>query len=192
MLSFSAASPVATATLPTVTFRTATAADVSSIQNLAERIWWAHYREMLTSEQIDYMLRLIYAPERLEAEILQGQTMQLALRDDVPVGYCQYGARQRGEEAEWFVQKLYLLPELHGQGIGRRLIAMAVADAPAGLPIRLHVHRGNAAAINAYFAYGFTIESTQLTDIGNGYVMDDFVMRYRPMTVPSTATTSRS
>jgi diamine N-acetyltransferase len=42
--------------------------------------------------------------------------------------------------------------------------------------LRLTVNRKNFKAINFYFKNGFIIESVKDFDIGNGYLMEDFVM----------------
>ena len=70
-----------------------------------------------------------------------------------PVG-CQW-IREHPQELE--LVRLYLLPEVHDQGIGSWLVARLCARADAqGLPIRLRVLRGNPAR-NLYARQGFEI-----------------------------------
>jgi hypothetical protein len=43
------------------------------------------------------------------------------------------------------------------------------------------VNRQNYKAINFYFKLGFKIQTVADFDIGNGYVMNDFVMVFEPL-----------
>ena len=47
------------------------------------------------------------------------------------------------------------------------------------LTVRLTVNRQNFKSVNFYFKNGFTIERVADFDIGNGYVMNDFVMMWK-------------
>ena len=44
--------------------------------------------------------------------------------------------------------------------------------------IRLTVNKNNKKTINAYLKYRFAIIDKAVTDIGNGFVMDDYIMSY--------------
>ena len=71
-----------------------------------------------------------------------------------------------------------MLPELHGQGLGRRLIEHVAAQARAdgATTLVLNVNKRNASAIAAYRRCGFAVREEVVVDIGGGYVMDDYVM----------------
>ena len=43
--------------------------------------------------------------------------------------------------------------------------------------IYLTVNKNNTSAINAYKKWGFITEKEACTDIGNGFVMDDYIMK---------------
>jgi len=76
------------------------------------------------------------------------------------------------------LHKLYLLPEYHGKGIGALALARVekVARKAGAHTIVLNVNKRNAKAIRAYERAGWRISEEVVNDIGNGYVMDDFVM----------------
>ena len=76
------------------------------------------------------------------------------------------------------LHKLYLLPELHGRGLGSRLLQHVESEVRAGAGRRLilSVNKRNTQAIAAYRRNGFVIAESVVTDIGGGFVMDDYVM----------------
>jgi GNAT superfamily N-acetyltransferase len=79
---------------------------------------------------------------------------------------------------EFKLHKLYLLPEMHGYGLGSHLLLHVEREvcARSGRRLILSVNKRNARAIAAYRRNGFVIAESVVTDIGNGFVMDDYVM----------------
>ena len=76
------------------------------------------------------------------------------------------------------LHKLYLLPEMQGRGLGSRLLQHVEREVRAGAGRRLilSVNKRNAKAITAYKRNGFVIAESVVTDIGGGFVMDDYIM----------------
>ncbi|HRI12484.1 MAG TPA: GNAT family N-acetyltransferase [Verrucomicrobiota bacterium] len=157
------------------TFEPASAADVLLIRDLAERIWYEGYSSMLSREQIRYMLDWMYAPHKLAAEIERGVSYLLVHHERQPVGYLAW---ELLDQSVAHLHKLYLLPELHGQGIGRTMLERFLTDARAAGAARaeLRVNKANARAQRAYARAGFKIVESISTPIGAGFVMDDYVM----------------
>ena len=160
-----------------ITFRTATARDIPVIQELSSRIWREHYPGIITHEQIDYMLRRMYATEVIENEIRErGYQYVIVTQGEEAVGYIAY--RVDAPDAAVLISKLYLLPSLHGTGIGRRMLQQVKDDAVGrgARTVYLFVNRNNRKAIAAYERFGFTKAEAVVTDIGGGFVMDDYRM----------------
>ncbi|MEN9676010.1 MAG: hypothetical protein RIS76_1906 [Verrucomicrobiota bacterium] len=160
--------------------RPALETDVPLLRSLAQRIWHACYADLLSLEQREYMLAWMYAPHKLASEIRRGVNYRIAEMDGTPVGYLAWETLEGGDTVH--LHKLYLLPEWHGRGVGQAMLA-AVADASATAGARLlelRVNRGNARALRAYARAGFEKAGEVLTDIGSGFVMDDFILR-RPL-----------
>ncbi|MFP4245485.1 MAG: GNAT family N-acetyltransferase [Ectothiorhodospira sp.] len=149
------------------------------IARLARRIWYQCYPGIIPTEQIEYMLARMYATEALARDLAAGVSYYRLRKgpDRTPIGFAACGPGET-DDAAW-LHKLYVLAEHHGFGAGRALIQRACADARrAGHPaIRLRVNRGNTRAIRAYERCGFTVLETRCTDIGGGFVMDDYVMQ---------------
>ena len=153
-----------------------TEADIPVLRALAERIWRAAYRELLSPGQIDYMLGWLYSAPMLTRKLAEGVGYEFAQLAGRPVGYLSLSHNSALHRAE--LHMLYLLPELHGQGFGQTMLRHALERAGrlgAG-EVRLRVNRHNTRAQRAYERAGFQIESELCQDIGGGFVMDDFVM----------------
>ena len=155
----------------------ATRAELPVVQDLAHRIWHRHYPGIISAEQIEYMLDRGYATDAL-AKFLDspGAGLVLARLDDVPVGFAAW--YRPDEPATTKLDKLYVLPECQGRGVGRRLIqhVEAAARADAASTLILNVNKHNADAIGAYRKCGFATRDEVVVDIGHGFVMDDYVM----------------
>jgi GNAT superfamily N-acetyltransferase len=148
-----------------------------AISELAGVIWRACYPGIITMEQIDYMLARMYSPDVLRDEIhSQGIRYDLLLMDGSPSGFASYGPTS--ESGVMKLHKLYLLPEMHGRGLGSLLLQHVEREVRAGARRRLilAVNKRNARAITAYKRNGFVVAESVVTDIGNGFVMDDYVM----------------
>jgi GNAT superfamily N-acetyltransferase len=148
-----------------------------AISELAGVIWRACYPGIITHAQIDYMLARMYSLDVLRDEIRsQGICYDLMLVDGKPAGFSSYGPT--AELGVMKLHKLYLLPEMHGRGLGSRLLQQVEHEVRAGAGRRLilSVNKRNTKAIAAYQRNGFTIADSVVTDIGGGFVMDDYVM----------------
>jgi GNAT superfamily N-acetyltransferase len=173
-----AQTPVAEAT--DVSLRVIGPDEAPAVADLAHTIWRAYYPGIISDRQIDHMLGLWYTEEALRREISSGAA-EYAL--------IQHGARAAGYVAHetsdgvavLFIGKLYVLPELHGAGLGRRALEWLVrrAGEKGSGALRLRVNKQNHRAIRSYLRAGFTFVEDIVTDIGAGFVMDDFVMERR-------------
>ena len=151
--------------------------DLPVVQDLARRIWHRHYPGIITVEQIDYMLARGYATDELARFLVAaGAGLALARANGTPVGFAAW--YRTSEPATTKLDKLYVLQEHHGGGIGRRLIdhVEACARADGSTTLVLNVNKHNASSIKAYERCGFMVREEVVVDIGNGFVMDDYVM----------------
>jgi diamine N-acetyltransferase len=158
----------------------ATDADLDAVAALARVIWHRHYPGMITPEQIDYMLARSYAHATLKRFITEsGAGLDLARADGRLVGFCAYHPAEDADELK--LDKLYVLQDFHGRGVGRRLIegAAAAAQAQHRATLILNVNKNNAQAISVYLRNGFVMRESVVIDIGGGFVMDDFIMAKR-------------
>ncbi len=152
-------------------------ADLGLVRALADEVWRRHYPGIITVEQIDYMLAEGYSDAALAHFLDRGDAgLAIVRHEDKAVGFVAW--RSRDTDAAMRLEKLYVLPECHGLGIGRALIEHVVAHARERRCriVELNVNRANAKAIRAYEHCGFAIRESGDFPIGNGFVIEDYVM----------------
>ncbi len=156
----------------------ATEADLSLIQDIAHRTWPDTFRSILSPVQINYMLDMMYSPEALKAQINEKNHIFLLAKEGGDyLGYVSYELNYQNEPLTK-IHKLYLLPISQGKGVGRLLIDSVadVAKRHANNRLGLNVNRNNR-AVQFYERMGFSIVGQETIDIGDGFLMDDFVMK---------------
>ena len=155
----------------------ATEADLPGISKLAGIIWRAHYPGIITSEQIDYMLAKMYSLETLREEIrAQGIRYERLVADGEFAGFASYGPTEHA--GDFKLHKIYLHPDWHGRGLGSLLLQHCEREIRqlGATRLLLTVNKRNSKAIAAYQRNGFSVADSIVVDIGNGFVMDDYVM----------------
>lgn len=153
--------------------------EIEIIQSLIQRIWKPTYREILSDEQMEYMLARMYDPLTLRNQMDEGHTFLLLNEDNTPVGFAGYQF-DYPEKGICKLHKLYLLPETQGKGLGKMLIHEVIerAEKAGQHSLLLNVNRFNK-AFDFYTRYGFEIKGEEDIDIGSGYFMNDYIMEYK-------------
>lgn len=152
--------------------------EAGEVESMARRIWPEAYKGVISKEQIDYMLGWMYAPDKIAREISEeGIQYFWIAEDDENDGFLSVGPVLPGKMA--FLQKLYILNEKHGKGLGTRALASLFEILPkAGVPmVELRVNRDNSSAISFYRKNGFETVAEDKAGIGRGFAMDDYIMR---------------
>ena len=151
--------------------------ELTKVQSIAHRTWPSTFANILSPEQIDYMLNWMYDLKMLESQLEKGHTFLLAEEDEKELGFAGFELNySEGQKAK--LHKIYLLPEAQGKGTGKGLI-LEVADRArknGQKSLLLNVNKYNQKAIEFYARIGFNELYKEVIDIGNGYVMDDVVM----------------
>lgn len=152
--------------------RKATLEDIPLIQEIAEEAWRPTYGHILTEEQTLYMIPMMYSHEVILQQIDFFSLLEI---DGAAIGYCAF---EKTSATEGKLHKLYLRPTVKQKGSGSFIIEQISHQARSmGLTsIFLNVNKHNS-AVEFYLKKGFIKDSEMVLDIGNGYVMDDYVMR---------------
>lgn len=153
---------------------TATENDIPLIQELTYKIWPQTYKEILSEEQIDYMLNMMYSTESLSKQMQNDHHFILVKEGNEFLAFASY---QLIEPGIYKLHKIYALPDQQGKGIGKFMINY-IADNIKKLgttALRLDVNKHNKAK-GFYEKLGFKIIGEKDTDIGNGYFMNDYNM----------------
>lgn len=152
---------------------------LSIIRDLAYRIWPSTYGEILSEAQLKFMLDKFYNLDFLENLRKNGQHFLLLEENAVFLGYAAYELNYENSNTTK-IQKIYVLPETQGKGLGRKLMDFiknkAIENDNDGL--LLNVNRYNN-ALGFYEKYGYTIKEIVDIEIGNGYLMEDYVMELK-------------
>lgn len=156
------------------TIRKATVDEIPLLRELTFKVWPQTYASILSQEQIDYMLEMMYSPASLEKQMSEGAQFIIVYDDTIPVGFASY---QQVETTLFKLHKLYVLPTQQGKGTGRFLVDFIITDIKANgaSALQLQVNRYNKAR-SFYEKIGFAVIKECAFDIGNGYVMDDYIM----------------
>ena len=143
------------------------------ISGLAYRIWHEWYSDIVSEEQIDYMLNTYHSAQAVLDEIEDGYRYYVFRDSGKDIGYC--GFHLEGDRV--YIGKLYLLKEYRGKGYGRKMFEM-IDDYARCMGVDkeyLRVNKGNP-TVDIYKREGFAVIESVVKDIGNGFVMDDYIM----------------
>lgn len=155
--------------------RKATLKDIPLIRELTFRVWPQTYAPILSQEQIDYMLELMYSESSLEKQMTTGGcTFIIAYEDGNPVGFASYSEDEPGR---WKLNKLYILQNQQGKGTGKFVINYIIDEIKKknANSLFLQVNKNNNAK-SFYERLGFAEVDFINLDIGNGYFMNDYIM----------------
>ena len=153
------------------------AARINRVARLARTIWTEHYVAITGKAQVDYMLERFQSPEAIAGQIKEDYCYYLINAGRRHIGYV--AILPRPEQNELFISKLYILGSQRGKGIGRQAMAFIERLAAAGnlRRLTLTVNKHNAGSLTFYLACGFVNSGSVVKDIGQGFVMDDYVMK---------------
>ena len=157
--------------------RPATAADVPALRTIALRTWPSAYANILSEEQITYMLELMYNEEVLSLRSKAGHEFLLAEDNGTGIGMAEAETGCSGQRITR-LHKLYVLPAVQRSGVGLALLIAVEEHARKASSdrVELNVNKHNPAR-GFYERHGYTLERDEVIDIGGGYVMDDLVLR---------------
>jgi ribosomal protein S18 acetylase RimI-like enzyme len=154
--------------------RKASPADISLIREMAYKIWPVTYGNILSQEQIDYMLNLIYGEEVLHEQMENNTEFIIAYDGVDAVGFASFSLT--GPQV-YKLHKIYVSPSQQGKGTGRFIIGELVKEmkTKGANILQLNVNRHNNAKA-FYEKLGFIVIKEEDIDIGSGYFMNDYVM----------------
>lgn len=150
---------------------------MDEIAVLATKIWHEHYASILTKNQIDYMVDQFQSASAIANQIEnEGYQYFGMIIKNTMVGYCAF--KEEAEEKRLFLSKIYIHKQYRGCGYASLAFDFLVqwCQERGYQKIWLTVNRFNETSIHVYEKKGFVKTRTQVADIGNGFVMDDYIM----------------
>lgn len=143
---------------------------------MADRVWHEYFTIILKPEQIDYMVDKFQSVPAIKEQMKNGYVYYFIMAEGQYAGYT--GIHKETQEERLFLSKLYIMKEHRKKGIASAAFEFLkdLCMKESLRSIYLTVNRFNLDTIEVYKAKGFRIIKEQVTSIGNGYVMDDYVM----------------
>lgn len=160
-----------------LTIYPASAADYTTIQRIAHATWPATFGDILSPVQIKYMLDWMYSLPALHEQVeKKGHRFLLAEEENVVLGFLSYELSYQGKPVTK-IHKIYILPATQGKGVGKSLLEKAaeLATGAENTTLSLNVNRHNK-AVDFYKKVGFEIIRQENIDIGEGFLMEDYIL----------------
>ncbi len=151
---------------------------IKTVVLLAREIWTEHFTAIIGRGQVDYMLAKFQSAEAISRQIENEGFLYYLLKEGSGeyVGYA--GVVPDKSKRELFLSKLYIKCDKRRRGYAKKAMRF-VEDLARQMKIdkiTLTVNKNNAIAIEAYRKMGFANIGSIVTDIGGGFVMDDYKM----------------
>ena len=152
--------------------------DQEKLATLAAEIWNEYWPAIIGQDQTDYMVENFQSLAAIKRDMAENayEYWFVVDEDGKTVGYT--GGHEEPTTSRYFISKIYLLAEERGKHYASKVIAFyeELCRNRDLHSMYLTVNKHNELGIRAYLGKGFvTIESVE-TDIGNGFIMDDYVM----------------
>lgn len=149
---------------------------VYSVSAVADDIWHEHFTPIIGEAQVDYMLEKFLSPDALVEQINSGYEYFLFSYEYTFAGFA--GIHEK--DGSLFLSKLYVHKDFRGKGISSYMLQKFVEICKMRNlnKIWLTCNRHNANTLAIYEHLGFKIVREEATDIGNGFVMDDYILEY--------------
>lgn len=159
-----------------ITINEALPNEYNIIQDIARKTWPVAYGAILSNIQMEYMLDMFYSIEALNKNADKGDHFLLAKENGIPLGFASYEPNYRSKPITR-IHKIYILPEAQGKGIGKLLMEKMelLARKNHSQFLSLNVNRYNKAQL-FYQKLGFEITAEEDIEIGNSYLMEDYIM----------------
>jgi len=157
--------------------------ELNILEKLARAIWPSTYSDIISAAQIEFMLSWMYAEQTLQSQFDEGHEFYILSEQNSDLGFLALewisSATDRKQQT-LKINKLYILSQQQNKCFGKALIQQAIQSASETkvLEIILQVNKANKAK-DFYTHIGFQIKEEAIFDIGNGFVMDDYIMHYK-------------
>ncbi|MFA7274877.1 MAG: GNAT family N-acetyltransferase [Crocinitomicaceae bacterium] len=157
-------------------FEKAFPAEMETLADLAAQIWPDTFSSILTEDQIAYMLNWMYAPAQLRSQLSEGHDFYFLRTNGTEIGFVGL-EKNYPEKGMLRIHKIYLLPQFQGKNLGKFMLEETekIARMENLHSLHLNVNRFNKAK-DFYLKMGFVVVKEEDIAIGNGYLMEDYVM----------------
>ena len=150
---------------------------IDTTSEFAQDVFIDYYTDLIGKQQSLYMANLFLSKQAIAELINKGAIFKLVMENDKPIAFFEYVL----EEKKVFLSKLYVRKDYRKKGVSRLMLDDCIKYAKQNNrnAIYLTVNKGNTNSIEVYNHYGFKEIDAVVNDIGNGYVMDDYIMELK-------------
>ena len=147
---------------------------LDDIAALANEIWHEHFVPIIGLDHVNYMVGKFQSYPALKEQVSQGYEYYKIFCDDKFAGYTGI----HPEQDVLFLSKLYLHKDFRGQHLATKAVEFLKDYCrKKGLKkIWLTCNKYNSHTLDVYHHLGFVDVRTQVADIGNGFVMVDYIL----------------
>lgn len=154
-----------------------TETEIKEVADLATEIWHQHFIPIIGEAQVDYMVEKFQSYPAISRQINEdGYEYFRLYLDDIFAGYTGVHA----ENGTLFLSKLYIKKDCRGQRLASHafdfLIELCKERNLKKIWLTCNKYNNNTLAV--YNHLGFIITDEQVADIGNGFVMDDYILTF--------------
>ena len=155
---------------------TTTEEELKEVAALATKIWHQHFVPLLGEAQVDYMVEKYQSYPAMRGQIASGYRYYRMFDGDTLVGYTGV----HPENGALFISKLYVQQESRGNQFASQAFRFLVelCKKEGWSKIWLTCNKHNDHTLEIYHHLGFQITDSVVTDIGCGFVMDDYILEY--------------
>ena len=149
--------------------------DVEDVARVANIVWSEHYTPIIGVEQVEYMIDKFQSSTAILQQIKENNYEYFLLKEnEQSIGYI--GLQVQGSQL--FLSKIYMQKSFRGKGFGKSSFDFIekYACEHGCTEIYLTVNKNNHNSIAVYEKSGFKKTNEAVANIGNGYVMDDYIM----------------
>ena len=153
--------------------------DARELARLAAEIWFGYWPPLIGEAQTRYMVERFQSEEAIRRDMAEHGYEYWFVADPATGGVVGYtGGRPEPEAGRFFISKIYLMPAARGRHLASAVVRFYdVLCRERGLrSMYLTVNKGNDLGIRAYRGNGFKVVDAVESDIGHGFVMDDYIM----------------
>ena len=153
--------------------------DINELASLANNIWLEYWPSRISLPQTIYMIDKFQSFNAIKYQLEHENYIYNIFYDDDNLDIGYFGISIKNDFL--FLSKLYIKSDFRGLGCGKLALnkIKQYAQKYNKQYIRLTVNKYNTPSINIYKIWGFSQIDSVITDIGQGFVMDDYIMEYQ-------------
>lgn len=149
---------------------------INTVYGLAQEIYREHYSKIVPMDFLEYWIELYQNKQTIIESINSGEIYYLIKSENEYVGYFSYTIDNL--EKNLFISKLYIRKDSRGKGLARFAFEKILNTAKSFRlnEIWLKTLRKNP-SVKIYQKFGFEIFKEVKTDIGQGFILDDYILK---------------